>query len=421
MHSTKIARRLRTRIGRFSGDLSKGLCIAAQRFVSEMVYGIQATESVLLTEVGRSLEEPIALRKTQGRLSRNLMRPELEGIVQDNLLRMAAPRVAQDTLLVMDPSDLSKKYAKKMEYLATVRDGSAQDLAKGYWTIHVMGAEVGEDTLTPLYQRLWSAKAPDFESENEEILRAVDTVQAHTGVGQGIWVMDRGGDRINLFGPMLERGARFLFRLRGDRHLVHQGQTLLARDLAQQCPCLHAKTISRIENGRERTYVLRFGFRRVRLPDRPELLCLFVVRGFGKKPLMLLTTEPLTKSFQCLWWFVQAYIKRWSVEETIRYLKTCYDLENVRVLNYRGLQNLMPLVLAVMFFCACILDHDARLRIMAGYVERAAKRLFGMPDFKYYALADGLRALFTRHPGPPVTRIREPDRIQLLLFDQNPT
>ena len=41
MHNTKIARRLRTRIGRFSGDLSKGLCIRAQRFVSEMVYGIQ--------------------------------------------------------------------------------------------------------------------------------------------------------------------------------------------------------------------------------------------------------------------------------------------------------------------------------------------------------------------------------------------
>ena len=43
-----------------------------------------------------------------------------------------------------------------------------------------------------------------------------------------------------------------------------------------------------------------------------------------------------------------------------------------------------------MFFASCILDHDLRLRVMAGYVEEAAKRLFGIPDFKYYALADGL-------------------------------
>jgi len=41
----------------------------------------------------------------------------------------------------------------------------------------------------------------------------------------------------------------------------------------------------------------------------------------------------------------------------------------------------MPLLLAVMFFAACVLDHDQRLRVMAGYVEKAAKRLFGIPDF----------------------------------------
>ena len=131
---------------------------------------------------------------------------------------------------------------------------------------------------------------------------------------------------------------------------------------------------------------------------------------------MLLTTEALRRSFKSLWAMLSAYLKRWSIEETIRYVKTCYDLENVRVLNYQGLQNLMPLVLAAMFFTACILDHDNRLRIMAQYVERAAKRVFGVPHFKYYALADGLRALFMRHPGRPVTRIREPRPLQMPLF-----
>lgn len=332
MHGTKIASKLRKRIGRFSGELSKGLCLPAQRFVSEMVYGIQASESVLLTEIGRTLEEPIALRKTHWRLSRNLQRPELEAVLQDNLLRMAAPRIAKDTLLVIDPSDIAKKYAKKMEYLAWVRDGSEHDLARGYWTVHVMGTEVGGDSMVPLYQRLWSADAPDFESENEEILRAVDAVQAHAGT-RGIWVYDRGGDRINLFAPMLDRCARFLIRLRGDRHLIHHGQTLPARDIAATCPCPHRKLITRIDKSRERCYELRFGSCRVRLPEREEALYLLVIHGFGDEPLMLLTTEPLTRSFKRLWWFVRAYMKRWSIEETIRYIKTCYDLENVRVLN----------------------------------------------------------------------------------------
>jgi len=420
MHSNKVARNLRKRIARFSGDLSKGLCRAAQRFVGEMVYGIQASQSVLLTEVGRTLEEAIPLRKTQWRLSRNLQRRELEDTIQDNLLRMAAPRIGEDTLLVVDPSDLSKKYAKKMEYLARVRDGSTHDFANGYWTLHVMGAEVGSQQMVPLYQRLWSADAPNFESENVEILRAVDAVRAHAG-RRGIWVMDRGGDRINLFGPMLDKKARFLFRLVGNRHLLYNGKTRLASHVAHGCACRFTKVITRIEGARERTYELRFGFRRVSLPGRPEPLYLLVIRGFGQDPLMLLTTEPLRNSFKHLWWFVRAYLKRWSIEETIRYIKTCYDLENVRVLNYQGLQNLMPLVLAVLYFCACILERDTRLRIMARYVERAAKRLFGIPDFKYYALADGLRALLTRHPGKPHPPPRALNHPQLDLWDALPT
>jgi len=76
-----------------------------------MVYGIQASESVVLTEVARTLEEPISIKKIEERLSRNLQRPELEGVVQDNLLRMAQGHIGKDTLLIIDPSDLSKKYA----------------------------------------------------------------------------------------------------------------------------------------------------------------------------------------------------------------------------------------------------------------------------------------------------------------------
>lgn len=411
MNSSRTARKLRKSIGRFSGDLSKGLCKRAQRFVAEMVYGIQASESVLLTEVGRALEEEIPLRKTQYRLSRNLQRPELESVLQHNVLSMAVRHIGQDTLLVIDPSDVSKRYAKKMEYLARVRDGSAHELADGYWTLHIVGTELESSKLVPLYQRLWSHEAPDFVSENEEILRGVDAVMAHVGQ-RGIFVYDRGGDRINLYGPLLDRNARFLVRLVGSRHLVHNHKTLLARDVARSCPCRFAKTITRIDGDKEKVFHLKFGFRKVRLPEREEPLYLLVIRGIGDEPLMLLTTEPLRESYKCLWRMVRAYLKRWRIEETIRYIKTCYDLENVRVLNYQGLQNLMPLLLAVVFFAACILDHDQRLRVMASYVERAAKRLFGVPDFKYYALADGLRALFARNPGKPHLRQRAPNPTQ---------
>lgn len=414
MNSSIIATRLREQVVKFSGEVSAGLGKVSQRFVAEMVYGIQASQSVVLTEIARTLQEKISIKKTEERLSRNLQREELERTVQGNVMRLASKQVGEETLLMIDPSDVSKKYAKKMEYLATVRDGSQGELATGYWTLHVIGTELESPEMLPLYQRLYSANAPQFVSENDEILRAIDAVRAEIGK-KGLWIMDRGGDRIHLFEPILDRELEFLFRLVGDRDLIFGGRKVLARDVAMNCPCPYSETIVREHQGKEKVYTLSFGYREVGLPGRAERLFLLVVKGLGEEPLMLLTNRSLRRSRKVLWRLVRAYFRRWSIEETIRFVKQSYDLENVRVLNYPGLQNLLSLLLAVMYFAAVVVDTQEKLKVMAGYLLKAAKRVFGIPDFKYYALADGLRSLFARHPGRPRRRSRAPDP-QILLF-----
>jgi hypothetical protein len=51
---------------------------------------------------------------------------------------------------------------------------------------------------------------------------------------------------------------------------------------------------------------------------------------------------------------------------------------------------------------------------MAGHVLKYAKRVFGIPDFKYYALGDGLGNIFSRYPGKLI-KCSEIDRSQLSL------
>jgi hypothetical protein len=126
---------------------------------------------------------------------------------------------------------------------------------------------------------------------------------------------------------------------------------------------------------------------------------MIVVKGFGEKPMMLLTTLPVTSKEKDIWFIVQAYIKRWSIEESIRFVKQTYDLENIRVLKYTRLQNMMALLLAVFFFVAVILDQSQKLMIMAGHILKSAKRIFGIPDFRYYAISDGLKNIFSHYPG----------------------
>ena len=417
MDDTRIAQRLRGQIVVFSGELSSGLCKPARRFVTEMLYGIQARRSVMLSEIGRSLNERIALKKTETRLSNELGRAGLGERVMENLLRRAAGRIGEDTLLALDLSDISKPYARGMEYLADVRDGSSGELSRGYWTLQVIGAELEETRVTPLYGHLYSQVAPGFVSENEEILCAVDVVSRHTE-GRGIWVMDRGADRRKLYGPLLDRGLRFIIRLVGDRHLVCSGRPVLARELSYRCPTLYADRYVREESGRERIYTIEYGYRRVRLPGRREKLTLVVVKGFGEEPMMLLTNVEVRRTRRSCSFVVQSYVRRWQIEDTIRCTKQSYGVENVRVLSYERLQNMMVLVLCAMYFAAVYLGDRARLRILAHHALVAARRLFGIPDFRYYALADGIRRLLETVRKPFVVHgTTGPPGSQTLLFN----
>ena len=144
----------------------------SKRLVSELVYGIQASQSVVLTKVDRVLEENISIKKTEERLSRQLDRKSLGTVVQHNLLKEGSSRIYKDTLLIFDPSDLRKKYAKKMENLCTIRDGSQKGFGTGYWLSHVVGAELQGDSVVPLYGGLYSTESSDFMSENREWLPA---------------------------------------------------------------------------------------------------------------------------------------------------------------------------------------------------------------------------------------------------------
>jgi hypothetical protein len=162
------------------------------------------------------------------------------------------------------------------------------------------------------------------------------------------------------------------------------------------------------------------------LPDYPEVpLFLVVVKGLGETfvslsrtmPLMLLTSLPMRRNRRVLWWVVSAYLTRWRVEETIRFGKQSYQVEDIRVLTYESLRNLIVLVLAARFFTAVVLGTKMKLSILASHVLKAAKRLFGIPDFRYYALSDGIREILCRFPRhSPIGLLRAP-YTQYLLFE----
>jgi len=417
MNYSGLVEKLREQIHGFSGKLSTQFSVPKQRFIEQMVYGICARQDVKLSQIARSLEEDVALIRTEKRLSRNLDTEGMDEKLIDEVVRLGSRRVHNDTLLVIDVSEITKPYAKKMEHLGKVRDGSTGEITDGYWTCNVIACEEGKRRVVPLYQSLYSARAPEFQSENEEIVRAVDAVRRWTN-GRGIYVMDRGGDRENLLHPFLDRQMRFIVRLVGNRDLLFTGRRRRALDIALGCPVWYAEVVVKEGTEGESSYHIQYGFRKVRLPGRQEQLYLVVVTGFGDEPMMLLTNVAVRKKRSALRFIVGSYLTRWRIEDTIRFVKQAYKLEDIRVMKYVRLKNLVALVLAACYFTAVYLGERLKVAILARRIVKAAKRFFGVPVFHYYALADGIAAVLAHATCGPLCLPRPPaaPQSQLLLF-----
>ena len=124
MQSSKVRARLKAQLTKFALALTEGLSQPLRNFRAEMLFGIQASEDVKLSNIARSLKEAIPLIKTEDRLSRNLKAVELESRLSERLAELGSGRLETNDVLCLDLSDVRKEYAEKRQYLDQVWDGA---------------------------------------------------------------------------------------------------------------------------------------------------------------------------------------------------------------------------------------------------------------------------------------------------------
>jgi len=390
--NSRIAAVVKGQLSKFSGIISKGLPKAKQRLVREMVYGIQASKDIKLSSITRSLNESIPLIKTEDRLSRNLDDRDFTEGINSQICRLGSRTVLDDMVIAIDPGDIRKKHAAKMECLCTIHDGSEHEIGDGYWLAKAVAADIEHKKVIPLYLEAYSREAEDFKSENDQLFKVIDTVGTHIG-NKGIYAIDRGGDRGKLYDKFLEKGKekRFVIRLAQKRDLIHKGSKKNCRLIATTLPCPHETVIIKYEDGKEEKTTVSYNALPVKLPGKEYPLFLVVVKGFGKVPMMLLTSCPVNlKIKETIWRIVEIYLTRWKCDESFRYIKQCYNLEDIRVRHYTSIRNMVVLILAVAYFAAVYLGDNLRLKMLVERIYLVSKRFFGVPTFFNYAIADGL-------------------------------
>ena len=107
-----LMNRFKMQCNKFSGTISKNLGKVKKRLVKEMIYGIQASKDVKLSNISRALMEPIPLIKTEDRLSRNLSDEDLTCTINNHIMRLADDKIDDTMVIAIDPGDMMKPYAK---------------------------------------------------------------------------------------------------------------------------------------------------------------------------------------------------------------------------------------------------------------------------------------------------------------------
>lgn len=394
----------------FLHSIDADLTRPQKKFLRDGLLGLLRAGRPVVCRMARKLpDQRTKFLSRLDRLEGNLNRPgDLDEQLNAAMPELWLPLIGDDTPIILDLSDLAKPMAKKMDYLATIRDGSTGQLVNGYWLVE-MYASVSRKNPVPILMEPFSHEQPFCRGQNPVIIDAVRRVFEQTD-NRGVLVVDRGGDAIMLLGDWLDHEYRFVVRMRGDRDLLRfyvafggsaetletlrhgQWVPVQARLLAEQTPTPHRcwRTVKR--HGK---VILRFsqvGWVNVRLPGRTETLTMVVARAAGNDmPFMLLTNLPV-ETVEDARRVLRYYARRWECEEGIRFLKSEVNLERIRTFNWTAICRLVMLAVLVMLYLTWLLEQQPNL---AERLIAFGQPLPDKPDFLLYRMLTGLTEAIT--------------------------
>jgi len=398
---TTLSHNMKRSLVTFSEKICYELPRPAFKAVTSIMYGIAAGNSAHLSNIARALNEGITLKKVIDRLSRNLatFTDQKHELLLLGYLKAIRNKFDRNTVFIVDGGDITKDYSSKLEGLCQVHDGSEDRTATGYFTLEITALTKHSKSPVPVYTRVYSSVERGFVSEPDEINKGLTLTRRIFG-SKGVYLFDRGFDRLAIYEKMFEQKQRFIVRIKKNRHVYIGGETVDAPTLAEK---YKGKYALKFKKANRREIDCKVSCVPVSLPKRKDIgLTLVCVYGFGEEPTLLLTNMELKDPKHCVT-IAKLYLLRWRIEEYYRFKKQQYGFEDFRV---RSLQSIRALNLIMSILIGWIGLMNEKWQegngIVALEVVRASKRVYLKKQeakkkaFMFYAIADGLSEVFAK-------------------------
>jgi hypothetical protein len=370
----------------YAEKLSNGIGRPGQKFLSDMLYGLSASGSVILSDVADALKEDAHKGNTVERLSRHLAAGLPKGVLSNYIDTIKAD-IPEDPVILLDDSDVIKPMGKAFEALGRVRDGSSKDKGtkKGYFVTEAVALSKENQPIS-LYSEVYSQYEKGFRSVNTHTLKAIDRA-ARIANGTATFVCDRGYDANGIFEYLYEKKQHFIIRLTKKRNLFFKGKWHKATTLMGARKGKF-KTTLKFQGGEKECYV---SFINVRITASKRPLRLVLVYGLGNEPMMLATDRPILCKDDVVK-ICRTYLCRWRIEEYFRFKKQYFGFEGFRVRRLNAINSLNTILSFAMTFLNRVMGKSPSHRLKVSVYEKA-NSIKDKALFHYYRIAKGLAAI----------------------------
>jgi len=365
--------KLKNKISEFCVKISENIWKVEAKFTLDMIFWILSSWKVVLTDISRNLKEKISLDRTLKRLSTNLKQFKEEYIheIRDNLLVWIKNQINWETVITLDWWDINKEWAMKMQGLYKVFDWSKKQIVSWYHLNSIVATNIIKDNKTwnnkiqniPLNLSLYSTRLAKYESENRESIKCIDEVLKIIW-STWIWVFDRGYDRrTHIMKELLERNLKFIIRGVWNRNVIRKQnwKKILMKTLWDLIK-VRSRIISFEYKEREKIKQLswKVWYEKIEIEWIKEELTLCVLKKWNWELSMMMITNLEIKDNTDVLKVFSKYSCRWWVEDTYKYIKQEYWLEEIQLRNYSSLQNMMIFVFASMHFVSHLRKTEER-------------------------------------------------------------
>lgn len=391
--SKVLTKQVQNKISRYFLKLEEHLSKPEARCVREMVTGMLKTGTVLVNKIATGICDTISLSQTTKRFRNHYNKKGFFMELFRGHISSVKNKVCHGDYILFDGSDIQKKYARMMEGLDYVKDGDKDSIGLGYWLMDVVHfSKDGE--MTPLYNKLYSFDH-GAKSENKEVLEAMDEIGAI--IDKDVTkIFDRGMDRPICRDFIVANEGNFILRLMKTTKLIYKGEEVAVNKISRKVPLFMKLTATRIQKSKKHQLTYECGAIKVQYKTKGKVhdLWLVVTKRIGAGYCWLLTRSPKESIVEVVKEAFTAYGFRWKIEEYHRHIKECYNLEDIQVKTFEGLQSMLAiLTIAMGIIYSSLSSLHTRLLLESGIKTLNKERMYELCNFIYYKISTIIKVL----------------------------